>query len=410
MTNSVSSTSNKKYNIAAFFSGVGGIELGFEQTNEFRVVYANEFDKYARETYSLNYPDTKLDARDIHIVPADEVVDQDGNDNIDIVVGGFPCQAFSIAGYRKGFEDDRGDLFFELLRIIEAKKPKAIFVENVKNMVSHDHGNTFKVIREALTENNYFIKWKVLNGKDYGNVPQNRERIYIVGFDNKEAYDLFEFPEEIELTTSLRDIIDFGDKKDELYYYREGKQRFFDELKLTMTSQDTVYQWRRQYVRENKNGVVPTLTANMGTGGHNVPLILTDSGEIRKLTPKETFNVQGYPKSFKIPENVSNGQLYKQAGNSVVVPVIKRIATNISKALNESNGKSQLNRDGKIAIIYTKMNGQFEGQSYVKEFVDSYEQAVSTIDSYEDSLSILSDEEYLKLVKKKGTLEFYSIN
>jgi DNA-methyltransferase (dcm) len=410
MTNSVSSETQKKYNIAAFFSGVGGIELGFEQTNEFRVVYANEFDKYARETYSLNYPYTKLDARDIHNVPADEVVDQDGNDNIDIVVGGFPCQAFSIAGYRKGFEDDRGDLFFELLRIIEAKKPKAIFVENVKNMVSHDHGNTFKVIREALTENNYFIKWKVLNGKDYGNVPQNRERIYIVGFDNKEAYDLFEFPEEIELTTSLRDIIDFGDKKDELYYYREGKQRFFDELKLTMTSQDTVYQWRRQYVRENKNGVVPTLTANMGTGGHNVPLILTDSGEIRKLTPKETFNVQGYPKSFKIPENVSNGQLYKQAGNSVVVPVIKRIATNISKALNESNGKSQLNRDGKIAIIYTKMNGQFEGQSYVKEFVDSYEQAVSTIDSYEDSLSILSDEEYLKLVKKKGTLEFYSIN
>lgn len=410
MTNSVSSKTQNKYNIAAFFSGVGGIELGFEQTNEFRVVYANEFDKYARETYSLNYPDTKLDARDIHIVPADEVVDQDGNDNIDIVVGGFPCQAFSIAGYRKGFEDDRGDLFFELLRIIEAKKTKAIFVENVKNMVSHDHGNTFKVIREALTENNYFIKWKVLNGKDYGNVPQNRERIYIVGFDNKEAYDLFEFPEEIELTTSLRDIIDFGDKKDELYYYREGKQRFFDELKLTMTSQDTVYQWRRQYVRENKNGVVPTLTANMGTGGHNVPLILTDSGEIRKLTPKETFNVQGYPKSFKIPENVSNGQLYKQAGNSVVVPVIKRIATNISKALNESNGKSQLNRDGKIAIIYTKMNGQFEGQSYVKEFVDSYEQAVSTIDSYEDSLSILSDEEYLKLVKKKGTLEFYSIN
>ena len=410
MTNSVSSKTKNKYNIAAFFSGVGGIELGFEQTNEFRVVYANEFDKYARETYSLNYPDTKLDDRDIHIVPADEVVDQDGNDNIDIVVGGFPCQAFSIAGYRKGFEDDRGDLFFELLRIIEAKKPKVIFVENVKNMVSHDHGNTFKVIREALTENNYFIKWKVLNGKDYGNVPQNRERIYIVGFDNKEAYDLFEFPGEIKLTTTLRDIIDFEGVKDELYYYRKGKQRFFDDLKLTITSQDTVYQWRRQYVRENKNGVVPTLTANMGTGGHNVPLILTDSGEIRKLTPKETFNVQGYPKSFKIPKNVSNGQLYKQAGNSVVVPVIKRIATNISKALNESNGKSQLNRDGKIAIIYTKMNGQFEGQSYVKEFADSYEQAVSTIDSYEDSLSILSDEEYLKLVKKKGTLEFYSIN
>ncbi|WP_155719116.1 DNA (cytosine-5-)-methyltransferase, partial [Streptococcus gordonii] len=185
-------------------------------------------------------------------------------------------------------------------------------------------------------------KWKVLNGKDYGNIPQNRERIYIVGFDTKEAYDLFKFPEAIKLTTSLQDVINFGDKLDEVYYYRDGKQNFYDQLKFEVTSQDTVYQWRRQYVRENKNGVVPTLTANMGTGGHNVPLILTDSGEIRKLTPKETFNVQGYPKSFKIPEGVSNGQLYKQAGNSVVVPVIKRIAENVAKALNKSQGQSQL--------------------------------------------------------------------
>lgn len=213
MANSVSSETSKKYNLAAFFSGVGGIELGFEQTNEFRVVYANEFDKYARTTYSLNFPNTKLDSRDIHVVPADEIVGSDGEKDIDIIVGGFPCQAFSIAGYRKGFDDDRGDLFFELLRIIESKKPRAIFIENVKNMVSHDHGNTFKVIKEALTENNYFIKWKVLNGKDHGNVPQNRERIYIVGFDNKQAFDLFQFPGEILLTTQLRDIIDFSEKK-----------------------------------------------------------------------------------------------------------------------------------------------------------------------------------------------------
>lgn len=409
MTNSVSSTSNKKYNIAAFFSGVGGIELGFEQTNKFRVVYANEFDKYARSTYSLNYPYIPLDSRDIHIVSSSEVLDENGKDNIDIVVGGFPCQAFSIAGYRKGFNDDRGDLFFELLRIIKAKKPKALFIENVKNMVSHDHGNTFKVIREALTENNYFIKWKVLNGKDYGNVPQNRERIYIVGFDNKEAYDSFNFPDKIELTTSLRDIIDFSDEKDEIFYYRKDKQRFFDELEATITSQDTVYQWRRQYVRENKNGVVPTLTANMGTGGHNVPLILTDDGNIRKLTPKETFNAQGYPKSFKLPEGVSNGQLYKQAGNSVIVPVIRRIADNIAKALHSNSGISQLNREGNTAIIYTKINGRFEGESYVKEFVDNTEQAVETINSYNDGLAILSDEEYFNLIKKKGVLEFYSI-
>ncbi len=405
MTNSVSSRQQGKYTIAAFFSGVGGIELGFEQTNEFRVVYANEFDKYARQTYQLNYPDTYLDGRDIHAVLPEEIP----SETVDVIVGGFPCQAFSIAGYRKGFEDERGDLFFELLRMIEAKKPKAIFVENVKNMVSHDHGNTFKVIREALTENNYFIKWKVLNGKDYGNIPQNRERIYIVGFDNREAYDNFEFPEEVKLTTGLQDVIDFAAKPEENYYYRAGKQPFFDELKHAVTSQDTVYQWRRQYVRENKNGVVPTLTANMGTGGHNVPLILTDSGEIRKLTPKETFNVQGYPKSFKIPDGVSNGQLYKQAGNSVVVPVINRIANKIAEALKNSSGKSQLERTGDVAIIYTKMNGQFEGQSYVKDFVSTYEEAIDKIDSYNDGLGILSDYEYLRLVKKGGNLEFYSI-
>lgn len=368
-------------------------------------MYANEFDKYARMTYQLNYPDTKLDSRDIHAVDPQEI----SQETVDIIVGGFPCQAFSIAGYRKGFEDDRGDLFFELLRMIEDRKPKAIFIENVKNLVSHDHGNTFKVIREALTENNYFIKWKVLNGKDYGNVPQNRERIYIVGFNNKTAYDLFEFPEKIELTTSLRDVIDFTEVKEELFYYREGKQKFYNELEQAMRNQDTVYQWRRQYVRENKSGVVPTLTANMGTGGHNVPLILTDKGDIRKLTPKETFNVQGYPKTFKVPDNVSNGQLYKQAGNSVVVPVIKRIATNVAKALNGSTTTKAEQSSGKVAIIYTKINGQFEGASYVKEFVDSYEHALAKIKSYRDELPILTDEEYLKIIKRKSVREFYSI-
>lgn len=407
MTNSVSSNQSEKYNIAAFFSGVGGIELGFEQTDEFRVVYANEFDKYARQTYQLNHPDTYLDGRDIHAVQPKDIPAE----RVDVIMGGFPCQAFSIAGYRKGFDDDRGDLFFELLRMIEGRKPRAIFIENVKNMVGHDHGNTFKVIREALTENNYFIKWKVLNGKDYGNIPQNRERIYIVGFDTKEAYDLFEFPEEIKLTTSLSDVIDFGATPGEAFYYREGKQRFYDELKECVTSQDTVYQWRRQYVRENKNGVVPTLTANMGTGGHNVPLILTDSGEIRKLTPKETFNVQGYPKTFKLPEDVSNGQLYKQAGNSVVVPVIKRIAENVAKALNKGIGQSQHNRSGNIAIIYIKMNGQFEGESYVKDFVNNEADAYKKIyEEYDGNLEVITDEQYRSLIRNKKSKEFYMLS
>lgn len=405
MTNSVSSTRTEKYTVAAFFSGVGGIELGFEQTNEFRVVYANEFDKYARATYELNHPLTPLDGRDIHLVHPDEI----SKENIDIIVGGFPCQAFSIAGYRKGFEDERGDLFFELLRMIEAKRPKAIFIENVKNMVSHDHGNTFKVIREALTENNYYIKWKVLNGKDYGNIPQNRERIYIVGFENNLALKKFEFPNPVELTTTLRDVIDFAEKKEEMYYYRKEKQNFYDELENAIQNTDTVYQWRRQYVRENKNGVVPTLTANMGTGGHNVPLILTDTGEIRKLTPKETFNVQGYPKSFKIPNDISNGQLYKQAGNSVVVPLIKRIAHNISLALESVVDTETKVLNGKVSIIYTAMKGQFEGESYIKDVADNYSEALKIIESYEDNIPVLSDEEYIKAIKKSSELLFYSI-
>src|SRR5699024_2258004 len=303
MTNSVSSSNGKDYSIASFFAGVGGIELGFLQSGEFRVVYANEFDKYAKETYELNH-DLEIDSRDIRDIKENEVP------YADVIMGGFPCQAFSIAGYRKGFEDDRGDLFFELLRFIKNNEPRVVFLENVKNMVGHDHGNTFKIIREALAINGYYIKWKVLNAKDYGNTPQNRERIYIVGFKSKEAFDDFHFPEKIELNSDLTDIIDFDLKADERFYYEKDKQPFYDKLVESITSQDTVYQWRRQYVRENKNGVVPTLTANMGTGGHNVPLILTNENKIRKLTPKETFNAQGFPKEFKLPD-ISNGQLYK---------------------------------------------------------------------------------------------------
>lgn len=397
MTNSVSAP----YTIDAFFAGVGGIELGFTQTGEFRVVYANEFDKNARKTYAENNPDTPLDGRDIHEVKTSEIPDSN------VIMGGFPCQAFSIAGYRKGFEDDRGDLFFELLRMINAKRPRVVFIENVKNLVSHDHGNTFKVIREALVENDYYIKWKVLNGKDYGNIPQNRERIYVVGFNNKEDYDRFEFPEPVKLTKTLHDIIDFGGKKDEKYYYREGKQPFYDKLVPEITSQETAYQWRRQYVRANKSNVLPTLTANMGMGGHNVPLILTDSGEIRKLTPKECFNGQGYPESFKLPEDEANGQLYKQAGNSVVVPVINRIAEKICEAIDNHKATDAKRQSGKYALIYSDIDSRFEGKSYVQGYADSVEELQDIVESSDTPL--LTDEEYLKLIQKKKSAKFYMI-
>ena len=391
--------STQSYEVASFFGGVGGIDLGFEQTKKFSTVYINEFDKNAQETISVNFPDVRLDRRDIHEVKAEEVP------STDLIVGGFPCQAFSIAGYRKGFEDERGDLFFELLRIIKFHKPRAIFIENVKNMVTHDHGNTFKVIREALTLNGYYIKWKVMNSKNYGDIPQNRERIYIVGFLSRNAFDKFKFPEEIELKKTLKDVIDFDTLEEEKYYYRKGVQPFYDKLAEDVSSQESVYQWRRQYVRENKNGVVPTLTANMGTGGHNVPIILTKNG-IRKLTPRETFNVQGFPKDFKLP-NISNGQLYKQAGNSVVVPLIKRIANRIANALEFDIVEEKSTLDNKDVLIYVNKKSRYEGESYFIDNINNMEEIDKLVKK--TSIPIISDEEYFKIIKTDKNLEFYSI-
>ena len=316
----------KKLKCASFFAGVGGIDLGFENTNAFEVIYANEIDEYAVKTYEANF-NIKVDNRDIYEVKADEIPD------FDVMLAGFPCQAFSVAGYREGFDDrkGRGELFFELERIFVAKKPSIIFLENVKNLVGHDNGNTFKVILECLRREGYSVEYKVLNAMTYGNIPQTRERIYIVAFRDEEMFGKFKFPQPIELTKTLKDVIDFDVKQEDKYYYTKEKCGFYDTLVEEMHSMDTVYQWRRVYVRENKSNVCPTLTANMGTGGHNVPLVLTKTG-IRKLTPRECFNVQGYPKDYILPD-LANTRLYKQAGNSVVVPVIQRIAEEIAKVM-----------------------------------------------------------------------------
>lgn len=318
---------SKKLKCASFFAGVGGIDLGFERAKgvEFETVYANEFDEYAVKTYEENF-NIKVDCRDINDVSADEIPD------FDVMLAGFPCQAFSLAGYRQGFDDEkgRGTLFFELERIFKAKKPAVIFLENVKNLVGHDNGNTFRIILEKLENAGYHVKYQVMNAMNYGDVPQNRERIYVVAFKDKNLYQALEMPlHPIELCKTLENVIDFKNKQEEKYYYTPEKCNFYDKLVEDMTRNDTIYQWRRVYVRENKSNVCPTLTANMGTGGHNVPLIKCQTG-IRKLTPRECFNLQGFPRDFKFPDKMSDTRLYKQAGNSVVVPVITRIAEAIA--------------------------------------------------------------------------------
>lgn len=321
---------NNVMTCASFFAGVGGIDLGFEQTGKFKVLYANEFDAYPVLTYNENF-EVKADCKDIHDVKPSDFP------KVDVIMGGFPCQAFSIAGDRKGFDDEkgRGTLFFEMLRLIKVKKPRAVFFENVKNLVSHDNGNTFRVIMDSLKEAGYHCDSLVMNAMDYGNVPQNRERIYIVGFRNKKDLERFHFPEPIDLTTSLEDVIDFTHKVDEKYYYTPGKyiNNLYEKLNMAMDDPKAVYQWRRKYVRKNKSGVIPTLTANQGEGGHNVCLVRTKYG-IRKMTPAECFYAQGFPKTFRLPKMVDS-RLYKQAGNSVCVSVINRIAEQMALAMED---------------------------------------------------------------------------
>ncbi|MDP3882907.1 MAG: transcriptional repressor LexA [Candidatus Staskawiczbacteria bacterium] len=305
------------------FAGVGGIRLGFERAG-FETVFANDFDEPCKITYDFNFPRTKLVVEDIRKIGIEDLPE------FDFLLAGFPCQAFSIAGHRQGFNDEkgRGNLFFDIARIIEAKKPEGFLLENVKNLKSHDGGKTFKIIEETLLNLGYHVKTRVLNSMDYGNIPQNRERIYMVGFKNPEYAEKFSFPEPVKLAKKITDLLE----KDvpEKYYYND--KPLFQKLKNFVKEEAKVYQWRRQYVRENKSGVCPTLTANMGMGGHNVPIIKDEKG-IRKLTPSECFRIQGFPPEFHLPK-ISDSALYKQAGNSVSVPVIEAVAKQMMKVIS----------------------------------------------------------------------------
>lgn len=321
-TPEISSSNHKsKLRTIDLFAGVGGIRMGFENAG-FNTVFANDFEPKCKETYDINFKDSKLVVEDIRVLAIDDLPD------FDFLLGGFPCQAFSIAGYRQGFDDEkgRGNLFFDIARILEARKPSGFMLENVKNLKSHDGGRTYKIIEKKLLDLGYHLKSKVLNSMEYGNIPQNRERIYIVGFLDQNSINKFEFPDPIPLTTKVQDLLE--DKVEDKYYYN-GKP-LYEKLKGSVR-QGRVYQWRRQYVRENKKGVCPTLTANMGMGGHNVPIIKDQLG-IRKLTPLECARIQGFPKNYKLPK-IADSALYKQFGNSVCVPVVERIALNMKKAV-----------------------------------------------------------------------------
>ena len=405
----------KIYNIGSLFAGVGGICLGFKDAkykeSSYKLAWANEMDEYACETYRTNFKHPLIEG-DLEKLVNPEIIDEnieslkdnfEGADDqdllnkkinilleekeyyikkydqvieseIDILVGGFPCQPFSMAGKKLGFEDRRGNLFYTIMSLVDnlRSKPKVIFLENVKNLKGHDNGNTYKVMHNELENRGYTVKSEVLNTMNFSDIPQNRERIFILAFLNKESADkfnLFDRLDDIKNSSSIEarkadiiKVLNFEVNKEinNKYYYNKVKypnyfitkeeyenipleKRKSERINLDeqITEELSFYQVRRgMYVRQNKSGVCPTLTANMGTGGHNVPLIKVKDG-IRKITPTEAFKIQGFPigNGYVLPpmfkgKVYSDARLYKQAGNAVTVPVIKLIAEEILKALD----------------------------------------------------------------------------
>lgn len=311
----------KKLKVVDLFAGTGGFSLGLHQTGSFKTIFANDFDQNSKEIFDLNF-DIDLEHKNIHNLKSSNIPD------CDIITAGFPCQPFSIAGKREGFDDERSNVFWKLLEIIENKLPEIILLENVKNLVTHDNGNTFKIIKKSIRKLGYLVKYQILNTADVTDIPHNRERIYIIGFLNEDMYNHFEFPKK---NKKINKITDYLQENPAVKYFYTNKSTIYDTLKKEIKTDirhNVVYQYRRYYVRENKSNMCPTLTANMGTGGHNVPLILQNK-KIRKLTPRECFNLQGFPKNYKFPKEMSDSKLYKLAGNAVSVPIIKLIGNNI---------------------------------------------------------------------------------
>lgn len=314
--------------VGSFFAGIGGICLAFKNAG-YELVWSNEIDKAACKTYRKNFHHQLIEDDICNLKPEDL-------SKVDVITGGFPCQAFSIAGYRKGFEDPRGKLFFQMLKFIDEFQPKVLFFENVRYLKTHNNGNTYFAIKNALESRGYHIANKVLDTCECSILPQHRQRFYMVCFRNKKQKDLFEkegWPQPVNANQRLTfdEIVDKS--ADSIHYFENYPHYYFTALEA-VDDKKAFYQWRRVYCRKNKSGVCPTLTANMGGGGHNVPLVMDDRG-LRRLTPEECLRLQGFDdKTFSFPDDISMGNKYKQVGNSVSVPVVQAIAESIRDILD----------------------------------------------------------------------------
>lgn len=320
------------------FAGIGGIRLGFEKAGG-KCVFSSEWDEYSQVSYEANFGEKPKG--DITKIPSKEIPDHD------ILTGGFPCQAFSIIGGRKGFADTRGTLFFEVERILRDKKPKAFMLENVKQLVSHDGGITFKIILDRLKKLGFNVHYKVLNGLNFG-VPQKRERIIIVGF--KENYP-FEFPTKgLRPPQSLSDILEPDSKIDKKHLISEHMKNKLKQKGVKTPNYPSVW-------HENKAGnigVHPFSCALRANASYNYLLV---NGK-RRLTPREMLRLQGFPDSFKMV--VPDMQIRKQAGNAVVVPKMEAIAA----AMVEAMSKEPLPKYNQEILIKEKDEGASYGKNW----------------------------------------------
>jgi len=323
-------TKNPKFKFIDLFAGIGGFRIAFQNLGG-KCVFTSEWNHFAQKTYEANFGEVPFG--DITKIDENEIPEHD------ILLGGFPCQPFSIAGVSKknslgkahGFLDKiQGNLFFDIARIIKAKKPKAFLLENVKNLVSHDKGNTFKVIKTTLRELGYSVHFKILDAKHF--VPQHRERIFIVGFKESifHGKEKFAFPEMRDVTHTIEDILESS-----------------PDPKYTLT--DNLWDYLQKYSAKHKekgngfgfglvdlDGITRTLSARYYKDGSEI-LIPQYRKNPRRLTPRECARLLGYPDTFIIP--VSDTQAYKQFGNSVVSPLVEAVGKNIVKVISPLNGK-----------------------------------------------------------------------
>ena len=307
---------SKKIRFIDLFCGLGGFRLALEK-QKCKCVFSSDIDEAVCKVYENNFGDypsgdiTKIESHDIP--------------DFDILCGGFPCQSFSIAGKRLGFEDTRGTMFFEVARILREKRPKAFILENVKGLTNHDKGKTLETILNILKDLGYIFVYKVLNASDYG-IPQSRERWYCVGVRKDLNIKLDKdqiFPPEQLLLYSYDDVIDSNGKYEEYAISDTCKRNidmYKDNIKNKNSKYTLAYEIRPSRCQFRSNGISPCLTAKMGTGGNNVPVVVELN---RKLTEKECLKLMGYSDDYKIG---TGAQAYKQIGNSVIVPILEYIS------------------------------------------------------------------------------------